>query len=71
MARRTTRASARPPSPSAESLADRVRRKIAERPGEYPPLSDEQVRTVAALLPPARPGSGAGQPGAGGDGDEG
>jgi hypothetical protein len=38
-----------------KALAEQVRREIAEHPGEYPPLSDEQVRAVAALLPRVRP----------------
>jgi hypothetical protein len=51
------------------ALAERVRRKIAEHGDEYPEPSDEQIRAVAALLPPVRHGGSPGQP-EGGDDDE-
>jgi hypothetical protein len=53
MPRRTSGAAAQPPD---DPLAERVRRKITEHGDEYPDPSDEQIRAVAALLPPCRPG---------------
>jgi hypothetical protein len=53
------------------ALAGRVRRELAEHGGEYPEPSDEQIRAVAALLPPVRPGGSPGQPEAGDDDEPG
>jgi hypothetical protein len=46
-----------------QARIERVRRRLADPDvADWPEPSDEQIRAVAALLPPVRPGSGTGQP---------